>query len=174
MYSALFRDFRCCPKQHQQRWNSYMAEIRTDWSVCQCMGPLKGPENLMSTHSFSPALWHFLSSMRLHTREKTSTSSSPLFCEQNGLLLLFLVTSGQNVKSSQKVACKTKYSLNENGQELVFLDDLWITCYFYRQFLFSPLTCAPLGSYWILERGKEHKVYSSTSLGLQAFQGESL
>lgn len=89
---------RCSPKQ--QWWNSYTVEIRTDCSICQCKGPLKGPENLMSTHTLSPALWHFLSSMRLHTRKKTSTSSSLLLCEQNGLSLLFLVTSGQNVKSS--------------------------------------------------------------------------
>lgn len=42
--------FRPCSPQ-QQRWNSYMGEIRTDCSICQCKGPLKGPENLMSTHS---------------------------------------------------------------------------------------------------------------------------
>lgn len=39
----------------------------------------------------APALWHFLSSMRLHTRKKTSRSSCLLFS-----LSLFLVTSRQN------------------------------------------------------------------------------
>lgn len=40
----------------QQWWNSYLVEIRTDCSICQCEGPLKGPENLMSTHSLSCTL----------------------------------------------------------------------------------------------------------------------
>lgn len=172
LYIVQHLDFsRCSP---QQQWeNFYMGEIRTDCSVSQCKGPLKGPENLMSTlsllHSdiFS-AVWGYIRGKRhLHHQ-------APFSVNKNGLSLLFLVTSGQNVKSSLNMANKTKCPLNENGQELVFLDDLCISCYFYRQLLFGTMTCDLWGSYWILERGKEHKVYWSTSPGLHVLQGESL
>lgn len=157
--------FRCCSPQ-QQRWNSYMGEIRTDCSICQCKGPLKGLENLMSTHSL-PCTLTFSQQYEVTYEEKTSTSSRLLLCEQNGLSLVSL-------KSSQKIASKTNYSLNESGQELVFLDDLCISCYFCRQLLFGTMTFDLWGSFWILERAKEHKVYWSTSPGLQALQGEGL
>lgn len=75
----------------------------------------------------------------------------PLFREKTA-------SQDKNVKSCRKVVSETKSSLNENGQEPVFLDDLvCISSYFYQQLLFGPLTCDLLGSYWILERGKEHK-----------------
>lgn len=55
LYLAQKLGSRHCSPQ-QQRWNSYMAEIRTDCSICQGKGPLKDQENLMSAHSFSCTL----------------------------------------------------------------------------------------------------------------------
>ncbi len=55
LYIVQTLGFRHCSPQ-QQWWYSYMVEIRTDSSICQCKGPLKGPQNLMSTHSLSCTL----------------------------------------------------------------------------------------------------------------------
>lgn len=147
--------FRRCHLQ-QQRWNSYFVEIRTECSICQCMGPLKVPENLMSTHSFActdifSAVWGYI-------QEKDICIIKPAFCPNKTASHSCFCRRWpvENVKSSQMFPCKTKYSVNKNGQELVFLDDLCISGYFYLQLLFGTLTCDLLGSYWILERGKEH------------------
>lgn len=158
----------------QQLWrNFYVAEIRTDCSICQCMGPLKGPENLMSTHTL-PCTLTFSQQYGVTYEKRDIYIIKPPFLWTKRPLA---PQSGDIRTKSQtfpKGRWKTKCSLNENRQERVFLVCLCICCYFYRLPLFGPLTCNLEGSDWIQEKGKEHKVCWSTSPGLQAVQGESL
>ncbi|KAI9515752.1 hypothetical protein NQZ68_022106 [Dissostichus eleginoides] len=64
--------------------NSYIVEIRTGGSICQCMGPLKGPANLMSAHSLCCTLT-FSQQYEVTYEEKDIYIIMPLFGEQNGL-----------------------------------------------------------------------------------------
>lgn len=93
-----------------------MVLIRTDCSICQCVGPLVA-SRVWCPHTRSPALWHFLSSMRLHRRKRMSASSSLRLHKTKRPLTGFLWCRD---KKFPKVVQQTVFSKREQTAASIF------------------------------------------------------